>query len=236
MAAQVVPSLTRWFTPAALALDGWGVRYARERVLRDTPADWAAAWRAFKGLGVQGRLAGFAPPTLVLAGELDTSTTPEIMGGIHERIPGSTFRRLPGTPHMQTLEQPQLVAQALGGWLACHQPDACAYRRRCQPAAPRHVRALEPPPVALAAAPLARRVLAWLCSASAPPGRRPGCHRRGVSRAIASRIAPACPRSWPLAAAAMCLVLSRAGPGGRSADEHQDQRGRVRAAPPTSSS
>lgn len=117
MPEQVVPSLTRWFTPAALALDGWGVRYARERVLRDTSTDWAAAWRAFKGLDVQGKLADFAPPTLVLAGELDASTTPEIMAGIHHRIPGSTFQRLPGTPHMQTLEQAQLVARALGDFL-----------------------------------------------------------------------------------------------------------------------
>ena len=50
MEAQVVPSLTRWFTPAALAADGWGVRYARECVRRGNPVDWAAAWRSFEGL------------------------------------------------------------------------------------------------------------------------------------------------------------------------------------------
>jgi 3-oxoadipate enol-lactonase len=43
MEAQVAPSLTRWFTPAALAADGWGVRYARECVRRGDPVDWAAA-------------------------------------------------------------------------------------------------------------------------------------------------------------------------------------------------
>ena len=47
MAAQLAPTLTRWFTPAGLAVDDWGVRYARERVLRDEVADWAGAWRAF---------------------------------------------------------------------------------------------------------------------------------------------------------------------------------------------
>ena len=113
MPAQVVPSLTRWFTPAALATNPWGVRYARERVLRATSRDWAAAWRSFKGLDVKGGLAGFAPPTLVLVGEADASTTPEIMGAIHDRIPGSAFEQLPGTPHMQTLEQPELVVAAL---------------------------------------------------------------------------------------------------------------------------
>jgi 3-oxoadipate enol-lactonase len=117
MEAQVVPSLTRWFTPAALATNGHGVRYARERIRRASPVDWAAAWRAFKGLDVQGRLAGFPAPTLVLAGELDASTTPEIMRGIAERIGGATYEELPGTPHMQTLERPELVAAALDRFL-----------------------------------------------------------------------------------------------------------------------
>jgi 3-oxoadipate enol-lactonase len=115
--AQVVPSLTRWFTPAALATNGWGVRYARERVRRDDPQDWAGAWRAFKGLDVQGRLPALQVPALVLAGELDASTTPAIMSGIAKRIPGAVYRELAGTPHMQTLEQPGLVADALDEFL-----------------------------------------------------------------------------------------------------------------------
>lgn len=117
MEAQVVPSLTRWFTPAALATNAHGVRYARERVRRAQPADWAAAWRAFKDLDVQGRLKDFAAPVLVLAGELDASTTPEIMRGNARRIDNAVYEELPGTPHMQTLERPDLVAEALTRFL-----------------------------------------------------------------------------------------------------------------------
>jgi 3-oxoadipate enol-lactonase len=113
MEAQVVPSLTRWFTPAALATNAWGVRYAREQVRRGDPAHWAAAWRAFKGLDVQGRLADLEAPALVLSGELDASTTPGIMSAIAERIPGSHYEVLAGVPHMQTLESPELVSEAL---------------------------------------------------------------------------------------------------------------------------
>ena len=90
------------------------------------PTDWAAAWRAFKGLDVQGRLAEFEPPALVLAGEFDASTTPEIMDGIRRRIPGSSFIELPGTPHMQTLERPELVSDALDAFL----PSAQEARQR----------------------------------------------------------------------------------------------------------
>jgi 3-oxoadipate enol-lactonase len=117
MEAQIVPSLTRWFTPAALAVDGWGVRYARERVRRQQPSGWAASWRAFEGLDVRERLAGFELPTLVLAGELDASTTPAIMSAIAQRIPGARFETLPGVPHMQTLERPDLVVAALARFL-----------------------------------------------------------------------------------------------------------------------
>jgi len=122
IAAQVVPSLTRWFTPAGLAVGGAGVRYARERILRGNPADWAAAWRAFKGLDVQGRLAGFDAATLVLVGAQDVSTTPEIMSGIAKRIPGAQYQELPDTPHMQTLEKPDLVAAALNEFLPTGSP------------------------------------------------------------------------------------------------------------------
>jgi 3-oxoadipate enol-lactonase len=115
MAAQVAPSLTRWFTPNALAVNSSSVQYARQRVLDGNPTDWAAAWRAFKGLDVQGKIAGIR--TLVLAGEADASTTPEIMRGVASRIPGAVYRELPGTPHMQTLERPELVAAALAEFL-----------------------------------------------------------------------------------------------------------------------
>jgi 3-oxoadipate enol-lactonase len=104
MAAQVIPSLTRWFTPDALAANGRGVRYARERVLRGNPTDWAATWRAFKGLDVQDRLATLEPPTLVLRGEADAATIlePEIIADITKRIPGASYQELRGAPHMQT--------------------------------------------------------------------------------------------------------------------------------------
>ncbi|MFE3059033.1 alpha/beta fold hydrolase [Nocardia sp. NPDC059239] len=54
---------------------------------------------------------------LVLAGERDASTTPAIMKGVAARIPVAEYRELPGAPHMQTLEQPALVAAALDDFL-----------------------------------------------------------------------------------------------------------------------
>lgn len=117
MAAQIAPSLVRWFTSNALAVNDWGVRYARDCVLRGDPGHAAAAWRAFSTIDVEGKFAGFAPPTFVLAGELDASTTPEVMSRIARDIPGARYAEMPGTPHMPTLEQPDLVVAALDEFL-----------------------------------------------------------------------------------------------------------------------
>jgi 3-oxoadipate enol-lactonase len=43
------------------------------------------------------------------------------MAGIAERIRGAEYRELSHTPHMQTLEQPDLVAEALDGFLPAEQ-------------------------------------------------------------------------------------------------------------------
>ncbi|KAA2253867.1 alpha/beta fold hydrolase [Solihabitans fulvus] len=117
MRAMVASTLTRWFTADALAENGWGVRYARERLLRFDPADWAAMWRAYRTLDVRGRLGEFSAPTLVLAGGADAAIRPEVLSDLAGRIPGARFQELPATPHMQTLERPELVADALNGFL-----------------------------------------------------------------------------------------------------------------------
>ena len=124
MAGQVAPSLGRWFTPDALALNEWGVRYARDCVLRGDPGQAAAAWRAFRTLDVHGKLAGFGAPTLVLAGERDASTPPDTMSRIADGIPLARFQEMPGAPHMPTLERPSLVVAALEEFLP--QAPPCA--------------------------------------------------------------------------------------------------------------
>lgn len=116
-AAQVATSLTRWFTPKALAENSWGVRYARECLLRGDPAQVAAAWRSFSRLDVAGQLKSWDRPTLVLCGERDASTGPTIMAPIAARIPGATYVELPDSPHMPTLETPQLVVEAMERFL-----------------------------------------------------------------------------------------------------------------------
>jgi 3-oxoadipate enol-lactonase len=118
MAALVGPTLERWFTPAALAADTEGVRYARECVASFDPAGWASIWRGYGGLDVYERLRGFPAPALAIAGGADASIPVDGMAAIAARIGGGArFAVLPGAPHIQPLEYPEAVADALGGFL-----------------------------------------------------------------------------------------------------------------------
>ncbi|MER7201215.1 MULTISPECIES: hypothetical protein [unclassified Streptomyces] len=79
MEAQVPVSLMRWFPPERIATDGWAVRYARACVRRDRVEDWAASWRATARLDILDRLPQITVSAIAIAGEQDSSATPETM-------------------------------------------------------------------------------------------------------------------------------------------------------------
>jgi len=52
-------------------------------------------------------------PTLLLVGEDDAITPPNVMRTMHERISGSEMVTVPGAAHMAPVEQPEIVNQAI---------------------------------------------------------------------------------------------------------------------------
>jgi pimeloyl-ACP methyl ester carboxylesterase len=62
-------------------------------------------------------LAAIACPTLVLVGEGDEATPPELAREIAAGIPGSRLVAIPDSGHLSTLEQPRAVTEALIAWL-----------------------------------------------------------------------------------------------------------------------
>lgn len=63
------------------------------------------------------RLTAIGCATLVLAGEDDVLTPPELSVEMAEAIPGARLVRVPGSGHLSTLEQPARVTAALLEWL-----------------------------------------------------------------------------------------------------------------------
>jgi len=63
--------------------------------------------------GVTEELSRIITPTLILVGEEDVATTPEMAELLRARIKGSQLVRLPHVGHMSNLEQPELVSRML---------------------------------------------------------------------------------------------------------------------------
>ncbi|MGE5290690.1 MAG: alpha/beta fold hydrolase [Micromonosporaceae bacterium] len=61
-------------------------------------------------------------PTLVLVGDSDALTPPELSVELAAGIPGARLVKIPGSGHLSTLEQPALVTDALEEWLSAPQP------------------------------------------------------------------------------------------------------------------
>jgi 3-oxoadipate enol-lactonase len=114
MASQIAPTLSRWFTPDALAVDAPGVQYARTMLLRAQADDWRASWMALSAIAFYPQLASIRVPTKVIAGELDTATSPDLMrNDIASRIPRARLIVIPGAAHLIALEKGAELAAAL---------------------------------------------------------------------------------------------------------------------------
>jgi 3-oxoadipate enol-lactonase len=104
MAGVLETTLTRWFTPAALARpDHPGVDYARRRLLADDPAVFAAYWEAMAEHDLRDRLAELRVPTTAVAAEGDRATPVAAMRAIAEAVPDARFELIDG-PHIVPLE------------------------------------------------------------------------------------------------------------------------------------
>jgi 3-oxoadipate enol-lactonase len=112
--AQIGTTLTRWFTPEWLAVNGWAVRYARERILRSMVENWAGAWRAIAEAHLFERLHEIKVATKLVAAELDKGATVESMREMAKKIQKAKLQVIEGASHMVSLMRPVELAEALG--------------------------------------------------------------------------------------------------------------------------
>jgi pimeloyl-ACP methyl ester carboxylesterase len=63
-------------------------------------------------------LAAIACPTLLVVGDRDQLTSPEVMAEIADGIPGARLVTMPACGHLSTIERPEAVTHALTDFLA----------------------------------------------------------------------------------------------------------------------
>lgn len=65
----------------------------------------------------RGDLPGIAVPTMVVCGEADILTPPDLAREIAEGIPGAALHVLPGCAHLPSMEEPERVTALMRSWL-----------------------------------------------------------------------------------------------------------------------
>ena len=117
MGALVESTLARWFTgPYRNAHPEVMTRIGD--AIRATPvAGFAGCCQAIAKIDLLDRLKEIKCPALVMVGDQDHGTPPEMARSIHENLPGSDLLVIPSAAHISNIEQAAVFNQALLGFL-----------------------------------------------------------------------------------------------------------------------
>jgi 3-oxoadipate enol-lactonase len=101
--------MERWFSPGfrrdrATDLRGW-----RNMFVRTDREGYAATCATLRDADLTTEAAAIKAPTLVVVGEHDKSTPPELVQNTAELI-GARFEIIPGAGHIPSIEQPEILA------------------------------------------------------------------------------------------------------------------------------
>jgi (E)-2-((N-methylformamido)methylene)succinate hydrolase len=111
-------SVERWFTDEFRAANPAVIEDYAARNRQNDPACYAAAYRVLALTDLADQLPRIGAETLIMTGENDIGSNPRMARLMHERIAGSRLHILPRLRHSILIEAPDLVADALGSFLA----------------------------------------------------------------------------------------------------------------------
>ena len=120
MAPIVQPMLERWFTEPFRSR-GAPILGEIAGAIRSTPsAGFIGCCHAIPKINLTARLREIKIPALVIVGEHDPGTPPEMAREIHENLPGSELVVIPSAAHLSNLEQPEAFNAAIDNFIARH--------------------------------------------------------------------------------------------------------------------
>ena len=117
VAAQVDPTLARWFTRSFLERAPLTTRWVAEQICATSIEGYAAAAEAIRDLNHLERLREIRAPTLVVAGADDTAAPPALGAAIVERMQQARLAIIDHAAHLGNVEQPIVFAELIGGFL-----------------------------------------------------------------------------------------------------------------------
>ena len=101
--------LERWFTTETLARNDAELSGRRNMLVRTTVDGYAGTGAAIRDTDFSNVTASIAVPSLVVVGEEDGATPPEVVRGLADLITGSRFEVIEGAGHLPMVEQPGVL-------------------------------------------------------------------------------------------------------------------------------
>ncbi|MEO1231094.1 MAG: 3-oxoadipate enol-lactonase [Myxococcota bacterium] len=111
-------ALERFFSPSFRTQAPDTYAGARATLLAVDSGAYLACCAAIRDADLRPVVPSIAAPTLVLAGEVDVSTPPAVMGELARRLPDAEFEVLPGVGHIFALESAREVSSRVGRFLS----------------------------------------------------------------------------------------------------------------------
>lgn len=109
----VAPSMERWFSEAFRRLRAADVR-GYTNMLRQTSVDgYLGTCYALRDTDLTLAVRAITKPTLVLCGDQDIATPPELGRALAGAIPGAKFSLITEAAHLSCIEQPEVMAKML---------------------------------------------------------------------------------------------------------------------------
>jgi 3-oxoadipate enol-lactonase len=110
--------MERLLTPYTLQNDEELVENVQAMIFENSPDGVVAALGAMRERPDSTPLLGeIGVPTLVVGGEEDSISSPEVMGAMAAKIPGASHVTIPRAGHLSNLEAPEMFNTALNEFL-----------------------------------------------------------------------------------------------------------------------
>ena len=116
MAPVVEPTIGRWFTEGFAASRPAVVDRYRSLIRSNDPLAYAASARAVASVAYRDRLGDVKTPALVIVGEHDLATPPELAAELAQGLSGAELVRVPGA-HLSAVEAPEPFAATVLAFL-----------------------------------------------------------------------------------------------------------------------
>lgn len=109
--------MQRWFTPAYRSPDNPDFVGYQAMLTRTTVDGYAGTCAAIRDADLTESTRAIRVPTLLIGGDQDGSTPPDLVSSTAELIPNSKFHIVEGAGHLPCIEKPDAVAALIGGFL-----------------------------------------------------------------------------------------------------------------------